>query len=455
MMFGARGALGLAMDEETVLAAEVAPLAGGLALRRAAVFERPAGAAPAAAGKALRRWLKAQGFAATTAAIGAPARWVLSRETVLPAAGAAAVGGMARLEAERLFAQGMEPWVVDYLAQPTADGRVSALLCAVDRNKAAQAQAAARAAGLKPRFMAPSVLALAWAARRDAWDVLLWPRAGGAEAVARRGGRILALRHLPLPPAGSRERAAELRGAVARLLALGPGEAGAEPPSVAVCGGGLAGGLPGGFALGLAGLGLSAPAGLDDADRFAPAAALALAALRGQEPPLNFLRPRFASASGPRLGRKLAWGAAAALAVLAAGGVYAEAWRRDADELAGLQARLDAMRPDIEAAREVARKVALARGWTDRRPKALDPLRELALAFPVESRAWLTSLALSQDRRVVVAGKAADEKAALGVLDRIRACKAFADASTLYVREAGGAASEVAFSFSFRCVNRE
>ncbi len=458
MVFGGKAVLGLAVEEGAVLAAEVAASGHGAALRRAAVFDLPAGAweNPAAAGKALGRWLKAQGFSARTAALGAPARWMLSRDALFPAAGAAAVNSMARLEAERALSARMEPWIVDYVSQPLADGRVSALICAVDRDKASGAQALARAAGLKPRSLAPSALALAWAMREASWDVLLWPRAGGVEVVARSGRRIVAARHAPLPAVGSKERAAALGATVARVVALAPGQGGGAARGVAVCGNeALPEGLGAGFEAGLACLGLKAPSGIADGDRFAPAAALALAALRGQEPPVNFLRPRFAAAARPRWGRRLGWGLAAAAAALIAGGAFAESWRRDAEELAELQARLEAMRPDVEAAREVARKVALARGWTDRRPKALDPLRELALAFPVESRAWLTSLALSHDRRVVVAGKAADERAALAVLDRIRACRAFGDVSTLYVREAGGAAPEVAFSFTFRCLNRE
>jgi hypothetical protein len=458
-LFGG-GVLGLAVEDDAVLAAEVVSSGQGTTLRRAAELACPAGDDPVAAGKDLRRVLSQHGFAARTAAIGVPARWILTREAVFPAADADAVAGMARIEAERAFAAGLDPWIVDYREGPVADQRVPVLICAVDRRKAEFAHLMARAAGLKPRFMAPTGLLIASAAVPDAPStLLLLLRPGGAEAVLREEGRVRALRHVPLPDGDPQAWAQALRDAVQRLTALTLGRAGADGPPLMVCDARprTADGAPApeGTALDLASLGITADDALESGNRFAPAAALALVAAGGETPPIDFLRPRFAAEAKPLAGRRLAWAAAVAAAALAAGGSYAVGWHRDARELAALQGRLAAMKPDIEAAREVVQRVTLARGWTDRRTRTLDPLKELALAFPVESRAWLTSLALRDDRRIVVTGKSADERTALAVLDRIRNRPAFAGARLLYLRDSGNASSEVAFSITFDYVNRE
>ncbi len=147
------------------------------------------------------------------------------------------------------------------------------------------------------------------------------------------------------------------------------------------------------------------------------------------------------------------------------------------------------MKPDIEVTAGVVEKIALARRWTDMRPRFLEPLRELSLTLPAQARIWVTSLAMRQEMNngvkarsadpktgrelldhvrsvtgggvpekmhIVISGKSSDEGTVLDLLDRIRRSPAF-DPDTvklLYMRGASGNNSEVAFSMTFDLVKR-
>ena len=92
---------------------------------------------------------------------------------------------------------------------------------------------------------------------------------------------------------------------------------------------------------GLADLGLATPdsGGEDGKQRFAGAAALALAGVRGERFPVDFLHTRLSVRQRPRLRRRLAWSAAVTIAICAACTAFLMGWRQDEMELAALQER--------------------------------------------------------------------------------------------------------------------
>ena len=184
----------------------------------------------------------------------------------------------------------------------------------------------------------------------------------------------------------------------------------------------------------------------------AAAAALAAAGLNRQLLAVDFLHSRLSPRKKITVGRKAAWAAALAVAVILPCLALFLAWRARQGEVDDLKGQLDAMQPSLAAAKDIVHKATFAGGWYDQRPRHLDCLRELTLAFPAEGRIWTTSLAISEDMRVLLSGKAADQGAVLEVVDRLDGNPKFAEVQSLYISEVGGGSLEWSFAISLRFV---
>jgi hypothetical protein len=149
------------------------------------------------------------------------------------------------------------------------------------------------------------------------------------------------------------------------------------------------------------------------------------------------------------------WAAALAVVVVIVCGVLLLDWRNQQQEVEDLAGQLRDMKTNVVAAKDVVDKTAFARGWYDRRPRFLDSLRELALAFPAEGRIWTTSVGIGEDLKALLSGKASDEGAVLEVLDHLAKSPKFSDVQPLYIREVGGGSSEVSFAISLRFVKAD
>jgi len=57
--------------------------------------------------------------------------------------------------------------------------------------------------------------------------------------------------------------------------------------------------------------------------------------------------------------------------------------------------------------------------------------------------------------RILVSGKASDERAVLEVLDRLKGSPGFSDVKPLYIREVGGGVREVSFAISLSFIGAE
>jgi len=467
-----RRILGLAIEEHAVLAAEVSLSGSKASLTRTA--ELPFREAlppedPQQLGQALRDSLRRHGFSAKSAVIGVPARWLLSAARPFPPAGPSVLASMVRIEAERCFATDTDDLVLDYAPGSAANQGREFLLTAMPRRTVDRLRAMVLAAGLKPLAMAPTSMLLAAAMKPDVPGLLLFLRPRQAEIVIRSRGRFSAVRHLSLPLTppdhGDPALPADWRRAVAALLArtaaLTPRAEDAEPDALviwdavgldpeALQGVGEPLGLPTQLSAGLQNLGLAPPSHPERlAQPAVAAAALAAAGARRSDLPVDFLHSRLEVRRRPRSRRRIAWAAAAAIAVLLAAIALSAQWRADQQQVLALQQRLESMQPDIEAAQGLAERVALARRWADRRSRFLNPLKELTLAFPAEGGIWVSNLALQDDMRAVVSGKASDEQTVLDALDSIRTRPALASVRLLYLREAGVTNREVAFSLTF------
>jgi len=472
-MLRRRKMLGLAVTSRSITAVEVVPADAGGRATRAAEFVFPDGAGlaqPVPLGKALRQFLRQQGFSASRCVIGMAANWLTAKAKTLPPGLGESIPGILSLMVEREYASERKELAFDYALGPSTAAEQSALVVAAPRRVLDQLTTMAGAAGLTVMGITGSTMALACSGEvtDDHEQLVLHLFGQGAELAIRAGGGLRMMRRLPLTvpteersdrPAANgwlRELTDEMRRVVALLPGGGEHRAGRQllvwdethhAPDV---------GRLLSEQLALPVTVCERPAGLEPTGADCPsagaqcsaAAAMALAGLRGRMPAVDLLHSRLSPARTLAIGRKLAWAAAMVAALAVAGTVLALDWRQGRREAAALKTRLEAMGQDLAAARNVIDRVTFARPWYDRRSSYLDCMRELTLAFPEEGLIWATSLGIQEDMRVLLSGKAVSESAVLDVLDRLTANPKLSDIEPQYIRKAGRQGREVAFAVS-------
>jgi hypothetical protein len=492
-MLSRRKILGLAVEGRSLTAVELTPLDGGAEASRAAEFAFPEAMGldePLRLGKALRQFLKDNGFVASRCVIGLDARSLTARDKALPPG----VGGQVRqvlsLAVEREFALDLKDLVFDY-APAADDGQeaTSALLVAAPRAAIEHLAAMAQAAGLRVEGITASTLALAAgtdAGQGEAERLVLRVFRGGAELLTESAAGARTMRQLPVAVTGEAgsddgwlERLiAELRRVVMLLppplppgrqrelliwneAALNAGDRDilAKRLSLAVRMESVPEGI---HANGLGSRGLPG--------QFCAASAVALAAVRGQELPVDFLHSRLSAVKKPFMSRQFAWSAAVAGVFVLVIGFLLWDWQQDSREIAGLERQSIDLKPKVAHATGVINRTKLARTWYDQRPGFLECLKELTLAFPPDGRTiWATQVTIHEAEKtrgavqgpdktsaavsgkaliVNVAGSASNNKAFLDVLDSLAGNRRLKKVESTYTR-ASPRSGEVSFALTF------
>ncbi len=481
-MFRRRKMLGLAVTDRSITAVEVVATNGGGRAGPAGEFVFPEGtglAQPGQLGKALRQFLKRNGFSASRCVIGMAAHWLTGRHKTLPPGAAGSVGQILSLMIEREFASDRKELVFDYALGAEDDAERSAFLVAAPRRVVDELVALASAAGLAVAGITATTLALAGSTDGStAQDrLVLHLFAGGAELALYSNGAVGLMRPLSVPaaaapPAGGASTEgwlSDLTDQLRRVVALLPpasrpgGGSGRELLVWDEAGLGRAGckdlsdrlALPVRLCerpgeLELRGGERPAPGG-----QFSSAAVMALAALRGSPPPVDLLHSRLTPRRTFAVRRKAAWAAAVVAAIAVACAVELWGWHSDSVEAAAAQEKLTAMEGKLAEAKDVIAKVTFARPWYDRRRSYLDCVRELTLAFPEEGVIWAKSLAIQEDMRVALYGRAVSGTAVVDVYDRLKASPKLSDVKVLYIRQAGRDTRDVLFAMSFTFTRRD
>lgn len=465
--------LGIAISDREIVVAQVAGRRGRL--QNYLRWEIPEGVSfvqPRVLGERLAAVLKEKGFTADKAVLGVPARWLIAERRELPPVGREQALSLMRLQAERLSAgagsgPGDESGIVfDVAGDLSASQATNGLLVGISSMRLDQLRALCDAADIEPVGVTATGLALSQTFRRDTGDVLVLFGGHGTELVRRDEGQAVGLRHLNGVPTSGQGVLPALTAELSRALTLGSSSA--HPAQSVVLIGESS--LPEtGYSELSERLGrevrsttpLEALAEMSTVgslngeaqgvmtERIWPAIALAgLGAVAGRLP-VNFLDPRLALPKESRISRPVVLGTLAGLLAVAALVWLILAVRSAEQEATFLEKELEDRAADIEAAQATIDEVRIGRTYFEKRPAILDPLADLARAFPEEGTIWVSTFTMRPDGKGQIVGRASDQQAILDVRDALMANPAFQNLQLPDQREASGRRGEWSFTLSF------
>lgn len=471
MIGGGTKILGLAIADRRILAAEVRVRKEERSVARMAEFAIPAEASwekPEALGSAFRHFLRQNRFSASGAVVGVPARWLMAREREVPPSNPQMAATTLRLQAERLFSPELKDLVFDYAGESSSQETRKVLLVAMQQAQLNRIQRMAETAGLDLLTVTSSSLSLASAVRQASGDdlsLIVVPDA--VELVVGGAGAARVLKYLP---SGGLEKTAgnghgsaggcaaigtEIRRTVALLSAEAPLRAmtlwdglGLDSEQTGAIG--ERAGLEVRTRGDLASLRVAVSAGeTGGTRRFATAVALALAGVDRDKADVDFLHSKLAVPKKRRIGSRAIYSGVVIVSIVAGAAFLAVDVRSRQNELEDMKARMEEMKPHVEAVQGVADRVKYARGWYEGKPPYLLCMKELTDAFPQDGQVWATNFTLRENRKGTLAGKAVDQRAILAVLDKLKTNAHFGDVKLQDMRDAGGKSREVSFSMSF------
>jgi hypothetical protein len=487
VIFGSTHFLGLLMGDRSIVCAELLVKGEQRVVKQTATMTFPPELSmdsPAAVGTALTAFLRQNGFSASRAVIGLPAKWLVAVEKEVPPADKTQVHALLRLQAERLsIAESGEP-VFDYAGKLDAGTAGKVLLVAMLRKQLDRVEAIADAAGLTVIAIAPASLVLARVLDQGAGQVagsgpMILLGKHGAEVVWRRQGVAQMLRHVSVATAPGAEGPglAMLGPELRRVVVMGPVSelngngtvnrtgssevelwdgVGLSPQQLGELSARLGLKVRAGDGLKRLNLrselpssGASAEAQSEMLSRFAPAMALALAGARRELLPLDLAYSKLAPPKVRKFGRRSVWAAAlVVVALLGIGALYYDV-RQEQSHLDELKDQLKALTPRIDTAKTLLGHVTYAEVYFDKRPPILECLRSLTETFRDGEPIWVTNFSLNDKGKGQLRGKAADQPTVGLFLDRLRLNKKFSDVKLQDARDSGSRAHDVTFAITF------
>ncbi len=434
--------LGLAFSELGIACAEVSASGDRRSVRRTAAFAFTAElslAKPDAAGAALAAFLREKRFAASRVVAGVPARWLIATEKEIPPANEQQARAALQLQAERMGSGDGGEIVFDFAGKPNPQSASRVLLVGLPKSQLERVHRILDVAGLNIVAITSTGLATSDGLNADEHErpmLLLGP--GGAEMVLRGAGSTRALRHMALTPNGQGKPSvqalgSELRRAVALGMSNGTEEmllldgVGLGPDQVNELSTRAGVQMRTGEEWKLLGVtadnvassqmlsGESRPVAL-----FAPAVSLALAGAESETLPVDFAHSRLAPAKKQRLGRNAMIGIAAAVLVVAGIILLAVQIHKSQGELDAINAQIKQLEERSKPAQTLVDRVTYAQTYFDKRPPALECLRQLTLSFKDDEKIWVTTFTYHADGKGTLQGKAADNETVLSMVERLK-----------------------------------
>lgn len=465
-IMGSRNILGLAFEEKCLLVADMHYDGENLQVKNTACLMFPEDVSiekPGEMGELLKQFLKEKDITAKKAVIGIPAKWFMVREKILPPSKSENVPGMVRIHAEREFPIGSEELVIDYTGEVSEEkpGRLS--IGAVRRQNYDNVLSAARSAGLNTVSVTPTSLALRMASPDDADnrypDYFLYFRPGYGEIITGEDVLVTGVKYISGDDA---HKADQLVSEIKRVISLKPNREGdsekgtlmilnasdLDPYNLSELRAMLSSRfdiLDGDMSVFKKKTGISSR---KKEESLAPAA-LGMMYTAGGPYCLDFYNSRLDIKTSPIKKRHVTWAGVMLIVLVIFILNMLLTLKSDKNDVLAFKTRLEEMSGDIQSAQDVIRRMTLVSPWYSDRPEILLCLRELTLAFPVEGRVWATNLALNEDMKGIVSGKAVDEKSVIEILDKLKGNNMFSNTQIIHIRENGRSSQEVSFSMSF------
>jgi hypothetical protein len=455
-MIGRRDILGLSIADDAIVAALLSTKSGRwqiVSAARLSVTGELSWKDPDALGTALGDLLHRKRMP-RKAVVGIPSHWLMSVRLNVPPASRDAVTGILRLGAERAVSLPPDQLAFDVADLPPEDEAGMAVLFGASRDRLETIRRMLAAAGVTASSITSCIAPLALCRGEAASELTLCAMSDGIEIAATPGGCLKSLKHIS--PTGAENTLAIEVSALLNEMQSSEHRAAIwsapEPTTLDLKGICAAVGcavetdpdLP------FAGLKEAASSEAISTGELALAAALACGGFDSAIIPFDLLHSRLETREKPHWQKPAAWATAVAVAVLLGLGVLFADQRATQTQNAELAARLSDMAASIESAREVVQGVTLAREWYSRRPPHLDCLRELTLSFPKDGGIYATGLAVREDMRGVLSGKASNDQLVLALLDALQRNKSLSEVRPLYLRESRAASQEKTFAISFR-----
>lgn len=466
--------VGLALEENAILAADVSSEKGKHIVSSARYFPFPEGVDlkdPEKLGRALGEFLRENRFSARKAIIGIPAKWLMIKEKVIPTASKDSIAGILKIHAERDFSLSPEELALDY-AGPVGNNKPNRIfLLAVLRSNMDKAILAVRWAGMDVLSVTVSSIILFSMIRPGMFSPVpryfLYLRNDYAEFLSRDGEQTVDVKYIKRD---LKNETGPFITEVRRIISLYSnasfregGEqlliwnAAAEPLKEEMKA--LSAALPSNVKV-IEGNRqsfvdkLDLPAGVD-ADRFI--APLMLARTYHNADPffIDFLHSHLNIKTGGIKRNQLVWASSVAAGVVVLFLAFFLLWSGEKKDISKLRKKLNGMDAEVRATKDIIEKVRMSEGWYKDRPGILDCLIALTSAFPDEGSIWVTNLALTEEMKGVITGRATNEKSVIDIMDQLKGKNLFSDVQMIYLQSTGSSSQEVSFSMNFSYQGKE
>ena len=471
-LLGVKKFLVLAIDEKGILATDMYHDGEGLHVKNSAYMDFPEGVSldnPGKLGNLLGQFIKDKKFSARKAIIGLPAKWLMIRGKDMPPSSGISVAGILKIHAEHEFSINPDDLAIDYTGNISSDNPSRLFLGAVLKKNYGNVLEAVRSAGLKVLSVTVSSMTLRSVLCRHMAqpfpDYFIFLRPGYAEILVGDREQIIDVKQIQMGKTGGPD---SLLSELKRIISFSRNtEKSGEKESLMI----LDLSDSDGNEARVIQDSLSSQVDITACEAKTLMRKMELASSLGSKESLvsaaiiqNFLLRDafFLDFYNSRMNEKVVWikknqvmwASAIVLCfiIIVFNTIYT--WKSDKKDVAELKQRLSEMSEDVKSAQDIVQKMDYARKWYSDRPEVLRCLYELTMIFPIEGSIWATNLALNEEMKGIVSGRATDEKSVIEVLDGLKNSNLFNNVQMIYLRENGQSSQEVSFSMSFSFKNK-
>jgi|LSQX01.3.fsa_nt_gb hypothetical protein len=409
-------------------------------------------------GVQLQSFLRSKRFSLSSPVIfGVPAKWVLLKDKRVPPADKETLLNLLRIESEKDFSIPLDELVFDYttFGVKETDGQ-NLLLLAINKSKMNWISKISKKAKLKPKAIIPYSFALLTTKGVPSNSLVIYFGKESSELVFFVNGMPASLKHLgaftEISEDAQEERVSSskldfISREIKRFFTIPPDYQDVTIPTelIVLDDYGLTE-----DELKIIEKNVSVPCKvLGKEDAFRASIGLASNGRDIRTLPINFLHSKLL------IRKKIGWKdnllkvAVAIGVVLILIGIGILDVKNKTNEVEILKKQLSKISPELDTAKETLDFISSMQDWRGEKMAFIECLREMTLSFPAEERIWVTSIAIREDMRNLISGKAVDSKNVMEFIKNLQKNDRFSDVKLLYIRQSGGGARDNIFAISF------